>query len=159
MANGLNLGGLVGTNYGLITDSYTHVNITGGSSAVGGLIGQGRGVAINSYAAGSINSAAVSLGGLIGENFGTVLGSYYDSATTGQTDTSKGMPKTTVEMQQQATFLGWNFGSIWAIDAGGYPYLRWAAAIIEFILSYRGYVPGILLYPEHSSFFWAACRS
>ncbi|MCM3697985.1 S-layer homology domain-containing protein [Paenibacillus macerans] len=125
MANGQNLGGLVGTNYGLITDSYSLVNITGGSSAVGGLIGQSRGIVINSYAAGSINSAGVVLGGLSGDNMGSVLGSYYDSDTTGQTDTGKGTPKTTAEMQQPFTFVGWNFSSIWAIDAGGYPYLRW----------------------------------
>ncbi|RRJ66167.1 hypothetical protein EHV15_27065 [Paenibacillus oralis] len=123
--NGANLGGLVGTHYGTIFDSYSLANTTGAGSVVGGLLGTNRGMVFNSYAAGSINSAGFALGGLVGDSMGSVWGSYYDSDTTGQTDTGKGTPKTTAEMQQQATFAGWNFGSIWAIDAGGYPYLRW----------------------------------
>ncbi|MGZ7444177.1 S-layer homology domain-containing protein [Paenibacillus sp. TH7-28] len=124
--NGVNLGGLVGTHYGTIINSYSLANVTGASSVVGGLLGINRGAVINSYAAGNINSIGTSLGGLVGvTDGGAVIGSYYNSDTTGQTDTGKGTPKTTVEMQQQATFSGWDFGSIWAIDAGGYPYLRW----------------------------------
>ncbi|MCY7561896.1 S-layer homology domain-containing protein [Paenibacillus macerans] len=126
--NGANLGGLVGTNSGTITDSYSLANITGASSTAGGLLGINRGAVLNSYAAGSFYSNAVQLGGLIGAtDGGTVTGSYYDSDATGQTDTGKGMPKTTAEMQQQSTFAssGWNFTSTWAIDAGGYPYLKW----------------------------------
>ncbi|UMV45600.1 S-layer homology domain-containing protein [Paenibacillus macerans] len=126
--NGANLGGLVGTNSGTITDSYSLANITGASSTAGGLLGINRGAVLNSYAAGSFYSNAVQLGGLIGAtDGGAVTGSYYDSDATGQTDTGKGMPKTTAEMQQQSTFAssGWNFTSTWAIDAGGYPYLKW----------------------------------
>jgi hypothetical protein len=38
----------------------------------------------------------------------------------------QGIPKTTAEMMQQATFEGWDFDNIWTIDEGrSYPSLRW----------------------------------
>lgn len=44
--------------------------------------------------------------------------SYYDIQTSGQSDTDKGMPKTTAEMKQKDTFSGWDFGTTWKIEEG-----------------------------------------
>ena len=82
----------------------------------------------------------------------SVSNCFYDSTTTGMSDTNRGTPKTTAEMQSINTYTlvyvnattgsyglsaAWDFtgtqnndsgtGDIWAIDSsinGGYPYLK-----------------------------------
>ena len=75
---------------------------------------------------------AVNKGGLIGYNAGTVSNSYYDTEISGQSDTGKGVPKTTVEMKQETTFntgvpaTTWDFAAIWGLTSAinnSYPYL------------------------------------
>jgi len=127
--NGINyVGGLVGQNLnGTVENSYTTGAVTGTNTSVGGLVGENiNGIVKNSYATGAVKGPENSVGGLVGLNFGTVTASYYDKQTTGQTDTGKGIPKTTAEMKQEATFSGWNFTNTWAIIEGvTYPYLQW----------------------------------
>ena len=67
-----------------------------------------------------------------------VTDSFYDQTTSGQTDNTKGKPKTTAQMKNIVTFTdtssgdlttAWNFSTIWNIDNSaainnGYPYLR-----------------------------------
>ena len=54
---------------------------------------------------------------------------YYDINTSGCSDTGKGEPKTTAEMTHQATFVGWDFSSIWKIEEGkSYPCFMWQAS-------------------------------
>ena len=56
----------------------------------------------------------------------TIHNSYWDIETSGQTTSGGGEGKTTAEMKQQATFIGWDFTNIWDIIEGvTYPYLRW----------------------------------
>ena len=55
------------------------------------------------------------VGGLVGSNSGPISSSYYDMVTTGQFDTAKGIPQTTVEMMQQDNFEGWIFEKKWSI--------------------------------------------
>lgn len=72
-------------------------------------------------------------GGLIGSKFIgpiNVTASYYDKDVSGQTDTSKGTPKSTSEMKLLGTYNGWDFtdNGLWTLKAGkndGYPYLKW----------------------------------
>jgi hypothetical protein len=69
--------------------------------------------------------------GFIGNN-SAVINSYYDRQASGQVDINKGEPKSTAQMKQQATFAGWDFAKIWAIDVNknnGYPYLRETAKL------------------------------
>ncbi len=119
------VGGLVGMMYGSISDCYAAGNVTGNSESkrIGGLVGEPYGSITNSYSYGFV-SGTNDVGGLLGYD-GNATSSYYNSETSGQSDnTGKGIPKTTVEMQNQATYVGWSFDTIWSIDEGSYPYLR-----------------------------------
>jgi len=131
------IGGLTGgsgTDYRCtITDSYATGNVTG-TYNVGGLTGQNFNCDIeNSYATGSVTGSN-NVGGLVGINEadGTVTSSYYDTETTGQTDGGKGVPKTTAEMKQQGSFVGWDFSDIWNLAGGTYPYLEWQTDNFDF---------------------------
>jgi len=71
----------------------------------------------------------------VGDNLGTVSNSFWDTETSGQATPDGGTGKTTVEMQDIATFLGadWSIVLIgnyvnetWYIDDGNdYPRLGW----------------------------------
>lgn len=123
------LGGLVGTNVGDISNSYANGDINVSSAFAGGLVGSNDdGTIRNSYASGKVTGDHL-VGGLVSENVdGTITASYWDKASTNQS-TSAGSNdeygKSTVEMKQQATYAGWDFDHIWAIDEGeSYPYLQ-----------------------------------
>jgi len=159
VAGNRDVGGLVGGNYSIITNSYAIGSVSGGSY-VGGLVGRNDGTISNSYAIGSIsgsryvgglvglnlvgsnyssgtisNSYATGkvtgsdgVGGLVGSNYssGTISSSYYDRQTSGQTDTDKGIGKTTAEMKTQSTYVGWDFENTWVMPArNNYPILKW----------------------------------
>jgi hypothetical protein len=119
-----NVGGLAGMTYGLVTESYA----TGSVSApyrAGGLIGACWGTATNVYATGKV-TGTTETGGLIGVSQYVPTGAYYDQNTTEQSDTAKGVPKSTNEMVNQDTFSEFSFESIWSIKNGeSYPYLQW----------------------------------
>jgi hypothetical protein len=121
-------GGLVGHNSGTIENSYSISNVKGGLCA-GGLVGwnttwHDSGTIKNSYSAGSVEGGLYT-GGLVGFNQGTITSSYWDTQTSDITTSAGGVGKTTVQMKQRATFVGWDFTNIWAIDEGvSYPYLR-----------------------------------
>jgi hypothetical protein len=106
-----NTGGLVGTNYGRkITDSYA-INEVQGTKTTGGFIGLNsiEGLIQNCYAAGTI-SGEVDLGGLVGRNLSAqVLNSYWDIESSGQATSAAGTGISTREMLQEATFTNWNF--------------------------------------------------
>jgi len=125
------------------------------SASMGGFIGwmqvaQFSSITItNCYSTGSVPTTGLPLycGGFIGqidydyENAVMTFSScYWDTETSnwdtwgnpylrngGAYGTLIGAPtgKTTAEMQTQSTFTGWDFTTIWGIDSGGYPYLRW----------------------------------
>jgi hypothetical protein len=70
------VGGLVGYNNGLVTDSYTTGNVSGIVGMVGGLVGKNTGTVGSSYSTVSV-SGVVNAGGLVGDNWdGTVRNSY-----------------------------------------------------------------------------------
>ncbi len=121
------VGGLVGGQTGMITNSYSSGSVDG-SSAVGGLVGLSIGIVNNSYSSASVSGTGNNVGGLVGDSGGTISSSYYDSTTSGQSDTGKGVPKTTAEMKLLYTFNSFG-GANWNISGGqtdlnnGYPYL------------------------------------
>ena len=111
------VGGLVGyNNQGTITASYATGQVTGSSTAVGGLVGFNFLRPITaSYATGrvTVTGSSTAVGGLIGDRAGgTLTASYYDRETSGQSDTGKGEPKTTAELQTPTDYTGiyenWN---------------------------------------------------
>ncbi|RXZ79571.1 hypothetical protein EBB07_22080 [Paenibacillaceae bacterium] len=131
-----NVGGLVGTNFGEISYGYAAGNVTGTGNNVGGLIGNNGGEISYSYATGSVTGDGTRVGGLIGNyNGAPISNSFYDSGTTGQSDTGKGVGRSTSEMKTQSTYVdsNWDFTSIWGISPSrnnGYPYLQ---AIQKFV--------------------------
>ena len=74
------------------------------------------------YAAMCINDYAEnsSVGGFAAykDNDAIISGCYYDSDISGQSDTGRGTPKTTAEMQDQATYIDWDFDNIWTMKQG-----------------------------------------
>ncbi|WP_419234100.1 GLUG motif-containing protein [Aliarcobacter cryaerophilus] len=69
------IGGLVGENYGTISNSYATGNVRG-TQRIGGLVGFNvNGTISNSYATGNV-SGTEKIGGLVGENYGTISNSY-----------------------------------------------------------------------------------
>jgi uncharacterized protein (TIGR02145 family) len=111
-------GGLVGENEGGITNCYSTGDVQSDNN-VGGLVGNSKGIVVNCYAVGNVSGTTSStIGGLVGTNAGGMINSYYDRQTSGQVDIDKGEPKSTTQMKQQATFVGWDFDKIWIINAG-----------------------------------------
>lgn len=123
------VGGLIGGNYsGTVLNCYSMCSVSVSNDYVGGLIGYNGidGMVTNCYSTGLVTGSANNIGGLSGGNIGTVSGSYWDIQTSGQSSSAGGTGKTTAEMKQKATFIGWNFTTIWGINEGvSYPYLLW----------------------------------
>lgn len=119
------VGGITGENYGTIEDCYSTVNSIG-SYNVGSLAGYNEGNVIRSYSTGTA-SGLDNVGGLIGGSTnGNVISSYWDIETSGLNISAGGEGKTTSEMHQQTTFVGWDFVNVWGIDDGNsYPFLLW----------------------------------
>ncbi len=70
------VGGLVGFNNGLVTNSYSTGNVSGTVGMVGGLVGKNSGNLSKSYSTAYVNGM-VNAGGLVGDNWdGTVSDSY-----------------------------------------------------------------------------------
>jgi len=126
-------GGLVGR--GTSAASFSNCYATGavsGSWNLGGLLGYSESKFSRCYAAGAV-FLATDAGGMIGLYWqGSVTESYWDVNASGQAtsggDSDVGnslVGKTTSEMQEQATFVGWEFSSVWSIAEGSaYPVLR-----------------------------------
>jgi hypothetical protein len=71
-------GGLVGANFGTVSDSYS-TGIVVGTYCVGGLVGANYGTVSDSYSTSTVigrQPLGSAVGGLVGDNFGTVFYSY-----------------------------------------------------------------------------------
>jgi hypothetical protein len=125
-------GGLVGCNdYGVVSNCFASGSVSGGNG-VGGLVGINDGAVSRCYATGPVSGINY-VGGLVGGSFdGTAANSYWNIQTSGQSLSSGGDARTTAQMKQQATFVGWDFSSTWGISENlTYP----------FFLSIDVYVP------------------
>jgi hypothetical protein len=123
------IGGFIGstTSTSNIENCYAQVSVSGNDN-IGGFIGEKAGTVTNSYAAGEMTTAGWPsyAGGFFGSATGTDSGNYWDTTISGQT-TSAGSAtgKTSGEMKQEATFVGWDFTDTWSIEEGIiYPYLQ-----------------------------------
>ena len=121
------VGGLSGYNgHGsIIRDCFATGDVSG-YIKVGGLVGDNcypeGGYVQYCYSTGKVTGT----GGLIGYDFlrGITYNSYWDINTSGKTSSYGGVGRTTVQMMQQGTFVGWDFKNVWGIDEGSsYPYL------------------------------------
>jgi len=128
VAGNESVGGLVGKSDSgaVIFDSYATGAISGADKYVGGLVGFFfRDSIQRCYAVGSVSGAS-NVGGLIGAkgDGGVVVESFWDRHTSGLDVSSGGDGKTTPQMQQQATFTGWDFVNVWRLATNEYPRLR-----------------------------------
>jgi hypothetical protein len=118
------VGGLVGYNYGTVSICFAMGNVATSSGLTGGLIGGNEGMASCCYATGNVNGIGSFVGGLTGYNSGSIRFCYYYQLP----DNSLGtIVSSEADMRQQFTYTGWDFSTVWGIDASinsGYPYLR-----------------------------------
>lgn len=125
------VGGLVGSGSAsvepiIIADSYAITDVAGTQieyGKVGGLIGNSVNIQVDRcFSQGKVTSSSVErnyVGGLIGSASQTaVTSSYYDIEKSELSDTGKGTPKTTAELQNIATFIGWDFENVWKMVHG-----------------------------------------
>ena len=126
------IGGLCGANsyLAVIKNCYSFSEISAGdyASNIGGFCGANSYGTIQSCYAVSTISVGIdsyNIGGLCGGGDNIVINSFWDSQVSGITSGSCGELKTTEQMKEAATFVGWNDGS-WIIDQGNdYPRLSW----------------------------------
>jgi mucin-19 len=142
------VGGLVGSNQGRIIGCYSNIQIPNSDGeTVGGLAGENYGVILGCYATGQVNGS-MTVGGLVGYNMGwmvdcyatcQVLGNAYSRGSIdGDGDyrrgircyslwgDSSGIQRTSQQMKQRATFVGWGYSGWWRIHEGfDYPHLAW----------------------------------
>jgi len=123
------VGGLTGYNgHGaIVIDCYARGDVSG-RHKVGGLVGDNLypegGYVQRCYSTGKISGGG---GGLIGYNWpgGVTYDSYWDTQTSGKSSSYGGIPKTTEQMMQQGTFVGWDFVEVCDIvENETYPFLR-----------------------------------
>jgi len=121
--------GSIGSNT-RIEDSYSLGNVTAATGCAGGIIASSSYVDMkNCYAAGQVTGAGAYVGGIFGyitnnSRATTATNCYFDSTIMGFT-TPAAQAKTTEQLMQQATFINWDFSSVWNIDEGStYPFLR-----------------------------------
>lgn len=102
--------------------NYTKVNIsnsyTTGYSKVAGISGYKANSISNCYTTMKVGSYPIAR---ISSN---TEGVFWNSSTAGVSSSRYGTPKTTGELQQASTFAGWDT-SIWNIEDGKYPTLKW----------------------------------
>lgn len=83
-SGGLNGGGLAGSNAstGTIRDSYA-TGSAQGSATAGGLVGFNDGSLLRVYSTGTASSSVGAVGGLVGSNVGTATGSFWNTTSSG----------------------------------------------------------------------------
>jgi hypothetical protein len=131
-------GGLVGYSdtAGQVRNCYSWSIVTG-NWIVGGLLGYNGGIVSNSHSESMVTTGTTDAGGLVGTGPGTVTNSFWDKDTSGQATSAGGTGKTFMEMMVIATFsgAGWDIGwvpnrdtrdasKIWNI-VDAYPFLSW----------------------------------
>jgi hypothetical protein len=154
VSGNLSVGGLVGSNSGIISFCYSTGDVSGantigglvgynnespirncystgsvlGNNCVGGLVGENdwdeTSPIRNCYSASSVTGTGLWVGGLVGAGNGVSV-SFWDIETSEQSTSGGGTGKTTAEMQQHSTFTNWDFINVWNIGENQtYPYLR-----------------------------------
>jgi hypothetical protein len=118
-----NAGGVVGYHSGAISNSYSHGPVSGTTVGASGFAAFGAGAITNSYSTGAVLNGNGS-----GDGFAAVSGAvnscYWDTQTSGQVTSTVGTGASTMLMQSQASFVGWDFATTWQSSAGAYPALR-----------------------------------
>jgi hypothetical protein len=139
-ANSMYIGGLIGLNGGEIYDCYADVDVIAGedSQMVGGLAGANWAGIDKSYASGAVSGGS-SVGAFAGDS-SFILAQITDCyflrlADGGGPDNGVGTDLTNTEMQQQGSFMNWDFlgeadngaDEVWQMS--GYPVFNWQVPV------------------------------
>ena len=137
---------LTNTDSGVIENCYATGDVYANGTNAGGFTGLVRSNITNCYSTGAVtSSSATNIGGFAGQfTAGAITNCYYDTNTSGRSDTGKGLPRTTPQMQQgtadsfilpaggvdgtsdpaNAMYTAWD-GTIWKFTPlNAYPTLR-----------------------------------
>ncbi len=131
----INAGGLLGWNQGdgSVVNSYSEASVYG--SIAGGLASVNDGAISNDYSTGQVNATSVGGGLLAKLNGGSVSSSYYNTDTSGQNDTGKGTPRTTSQMFLEPSYIGWDFTNSWKMQEGrDYARLIWQTVPLNMVV-------------------------
>lgn len=109
-------GGIIG--YKRATTVKIYNSRTEGYSKSAGISGYTTNSIVNSYTTMKVGSYPIAV---VSDN---TEGVFWNSSTAGVSSSRYGTPKTTGELQQASTFAGWDT-SIWNIEDGKYPTLKW----------------------------------
>lgn len=136
------VGGFVYSNSeaGIIRNCYARASISYGGQTdihnpwyIAGFAAENRGTIENCYACGSTPKGSSTYEdangkGFVGLTSSDVTNCFYDKDAAGSTDVTGGsFPRSATAMKMQATYVNWDFDSIWDIDEDandGYPYLQ-----------------------------------
>jgi hypothetical protein len=123
VSGGGNVGGLVGSNEGTVSNSYSTSPVSSSLGQVGGLVGYNDGTVSNSYSTSPVVGGSY-VGGLVGNDTGGVYNSFWDMQTSGQATSAGGTGKTTESMKNVRTYtdVAWSEGLSSAWDFVGNPY-------------------------------------
>lgn len=137
-------GGFIGRPQGTtLVDNYSTAIVTG-TYMTGGFFGAGDVVLLqNCYSTGLVNGSGTFIGGFSGAGFGgTVTNCFWDQETSGQTTSSLGTAKSSLQMKTESTFTNatWDFegetinGSFdyWKMGQcknNGYPVFQWQESV------------------------------
>jgi filamentous hemagglutinin family protein len=126
-SGGRNLGALVGANGadGSLANSYADSGSVAAGTYAGGLVGYNLGAVATSWTDDAVAGGATS-GGVAGFNSGTFTHVYWDTATSGRSNAvgsgsstgATGVGGAGPEPHQQSTYIGFNFSTVWTINAG-----------------------------------------
>lgn len=127
--SGMTIGGVAGEfNNATISNCYNTAAVTG-RTWVGGVVGENYETTVRyCYNTGAVTSTNndSDIGGVIGFSRSTVTGCYYDNSVYTAAGTASGvtgMP--TADFAAQSSFSGWDFDTVWQMDAAlGRPILR-----------------------------------
>ena len=122
-------GGLVGSNWGTISDSYARCAVRAASPAApaGGFLGSNEGGALVERCYASGTSIGGTSRGFLVVNSGSVADCFYDGTVSALSDSMGASPLTSAEMKKKDSYPSWDFSGVWNSNAtinGGYPYLR-----------------------------------
>lgn len=151
-------GGLIGyADNTVVRNCYSTATVTNSSSSgddgLGGLIGEMHGSnsgitkVVSCYALGEIRKDATSSGkgGITGKRtvsyYGKTIIQFSFYGEIGASDETNGFGVKNSELKDPATFVGWDFDNIWALDSAennGYPYLKRTGEYQTFELSGTG---------------------
>ncbi len=112
------VGGLVGRNHGEVAYTYSLGQPVEGDEDVGGLVGRNHADISESYSIRAV-TGAINVGGLVGDSVSpdNTTSSYWDNDL-GPATSAGGAGRSSVSMLDQATYVGWDFDTVWSIDDG-----------------------------------------